>query len=831
MARGSGTGLSGGALPHADGVLIVTSRMRDILEVAPEDQRAVVEPGVINLHVTRAAAPHGYYYAPDPSSQQVCSIGGNVAENSGGAHCLKYGFTTNHVLGVELVTPDGEVVELGGRAPDAPGYDLLGAFVGSEGTLGIATEVTVRLTRLPEAVRTLLAGFASTDEAGAAVSAIIAAGVVPAAIEMMDALAIEAAEAAVHCGYPAGAGRGADRRAGRAGGRGGARSSPRSSGSAGSNGAFEIRIAADDAERALFWKGRKSAFAAVGRISPDYIVQDGVIPRTALPEVLRAHRASCRPSRGMRVANVFHAGDGNLHPLVLFDDAVARAGRARPRRSSGAILDLCIEHGGSITGEHGVGSTRPSTCRACSPTTTSTPCSWCAARSTRPGCPTRARSSRRRGCAARSPAGKGAHPLVEAGLAEAVLMTPTGLDASAPMRSLPDDASPRPHRRPRRDDARSRGRRRRRGRRGPSPARRFVAARRGSTEEAAAVLRRGRRARLAVVARGGGTKLDWGTAAAPARPDRRHPPAGPGGRARGRRPDRRGPAPVTRWPRWPSGCAGAGQRLAAGRAGARHHHRRHARHRRWRAPADAGRRRPRPAHRRHLVRADGVVAQAGGKVVKNVAGYDLAKLVTGAYGTLGLVTEAAFRLHPLPAAAAYVTLRVGDPARRTGGRQRALHAQFVPAAIEVDRPDGGPVEVAVLLEGTPAGVAARAEAARRLLGADTTVADPSLRAARSATVVSAPSSRRAASAPATPAGVPSSSTVTAAGPPTGTSTSSAAGTSCAARTVAASRPACAGSPTRRVTYAAAAGSGCSRNAHSVTSPSVPYAPVNSLPRS
>ncbi|MEP6760855.1 MAG: FAD-binding protein, partial [Sporichthyaceae bacterium] len=313
VARGSGTGLSGGALPHADGVLVVTSQMRTILEVDAADQRAVVQPGVINLHVTRAAAPDGYYYAPDPSSQQVCSIGGNVAENSGGAHCLKYGFTSNHVLGLEIVAPDGTVVRLGGKAADPPGYDLMGAFVGSEGTLGIATEVTVRLMRAPETVRTLLAAFPSTDEAGGAVSSVIGAGVLPAAIEMMDALAIEAAEAAVQCGYPAGAG---------------AVLIVELDGAAADveaqfgeverhcldNGATEIRIAADDAERALFWKGRKSAFAAVGRISPDYIVQDGVIPRTALPEVLR-RIAALSGSSGVRVANVFHAGDGNLHPL------------------------------------------------------------------------------------------------------------------------------------------------------------------------------------------------------------------------------------------------------------------------------------------------------------------------------------------------------------------------------------------------------------------------------------------------------------------------------------------------------------------------------------
>ncbi len=352
VARGSGTGLSGGALPHADGVLVVTSQMRTITALRPEDQRAVVEPGVINLDVTRAATPHGYYYAPDPSSQQICSIGGNVAENSGGAHCLKYGFTTNHVLGADFVTAEGDVVRLGDAAPDSPGYDLLGAVVGSEGTLGVVTSTTVRLVRLPEEVRTLLVGFESTDHAGAATSAIISAGIVPAAIEMMDALAIEAAEAAVHCDYPAGAGAvlvieldGAlieveqeyadvERLCAE-------------------NGAFEQRVATDPAERALIWKGRKSAFAAVGRISPDYIVQDGVIPRTALPEVLTAI-AEISASSGVRVANVFHAGDGNLHPLVLFDDAVEGAGEAA-EKVSGAILDLCIQHGGSITGEHGVG--------------------------------------------------------------------------------------------------------------------------------------------------------------------------------------------------------------------------------------------------------------------------------------------------------------------------------------------------------------------------------------------------------------------------------------------------------------------------------------------
>ncbi|MFC7406219.1 FAD-linked oxidase C-terminal domain-containing protein [Georgenia alba] len=353
VARGSGTGLSGGALPEAEGVLIVMSQMRDIAQIDAENQRAVVDPGVINLQLTGATSPDGYYFAPDPSSQSVCSIGGNVAENSGGAHCLKYGFTTNHVTGLDLVTPSGETVQIGGKAPDPPGYDLLGTLVGSEGTLGVVTSVTVRLTRLPQEVRTILAGFRSVDDAGAATSAIIAAGVVPAAIEMMDALAIEAAEEAVHCGYPEGAGAvlvvELDGHSADVAGEFDA--AVRHCEAAG---AFEVRVAADDTERALIWKGRKSAFAAVGRISPDYIVQDGVIPRTALPQVLR-QIAELGAERGVRVANVFHAGDGNLHPLVLFDDAEEGAAE-RAEEVAGGILELCIANGGSITGEHGVGS-------------------------------------------------------------------------------------------------------------------------------------------------------------------------------------------------------------------------------------------------------------------------------------------------------------------------------------------------------------------------------------------------------------------------------------------------------------------------------------------
>jgi glycolate oxidase len=352
VARGSGTGLSGGALPVEDGVLIVLARMQRILEVDIPNQRVIVEPGVINLSVTEAVAPDGYYYAPDPSSQLICSIGGNVAENSGGAHCLKYGFTTNHVTGLEVVLPDGELVQLGSKALDTPGYDLVGAFVGSEGTLGIATKITLRIVRKPEAVRTLLAAFGSMEEAGGAVSGIIAAGIVPAAVEMMDRLSREAAEAAVHPNYPRDAG--------------GLLIVELDGPSAEvdhqfaeverichENGCTELRIARDDTERALMWKGRKAAFAAMGRIAADYYVQDGVIPRTALPQVLR-RIADLSAEHGLRVANVFHAGDGNLHPLVLYDGSI----EGEPERAellAGEILQACLEHGGSITGEHGVG--------------------------------------------------------------------------------------------------------------------------------------------------------------------------------------------------------------------------------------------------------------------------------------------------------------------------------------------------------------------------------------------------------------------------------------------------------------------------------------------
>jgi glycolate oxidase len=351
VARGSGTGLSGGALPVKGGIVIGLARMKRILEVDLPNARIVVEPGVINLEVTGRVAAADFFYAPDPSSQSVCSIGGNVAENSGGAHCLKYGFTTTHVLGLEVVLPDGSLVHMGGKTLDAPGYDLAGVFVGSEGTLGIATKITLRIVKRPECVRTLLAAFNSPTEAGAAVSGIIAAGMLPAAIEMMDNLAIQAAEAAVHANYPNCGGLLLVELDG-----------PVAEVDAlmahvdeicRQNGAWEIRVAQSEAERALVWKGRKAAFAAMGRISPNYIVQDGVIPRTALPQIL-SEIEQLSIETGLRVANVFHAGDGNLHPLVLYDRRIAGQEKAAERLSE-RILELCIEKGGSITGEHGVG--------------------------------------------------------------------------------------------------------------------------------------------------------------------------------------------------------------------------------------------------------------------------------------------------------------------------------------------------------------------------------------------------------------------------------------------------------------------------------------------
>ncbi|MFW6359893.1 MAG: glycolate oxidase subunit GlcD [Chroococcales cyanobacterium] len=353
VARGAGTGLSGGALPLEDGVLIVTARMNKILNVDLENQRITVQPGVINNWVTQAVSGAGFYYAPDPSSQIICSIGGNVAENSGGVHCLKYGVTTNHVMGLKIVIPDGSVLDIGGIVPEMPGYDLTGLFVGSEGTLGIATEITLRILKTPEAICVLLADFDSIESAGNAVADIISAGIVPAGMEMMDNLSINAVENYTKMGlYPRNAGAillvELDGLAVEV-----KTNKERVAQVCKQNGARNITSANDPETRLQLWKGRKAAFAAAGLMSPDYFVQDGVVPRTQLAGVLQEIEALSE-KYGYQVANVFHAGDGNLHPLILYDNAVEGAFE-QVEELGGEILKLCVKAGGSISGEHGIG--------------------------------------------------------------------------------------------------------------------------------------------------------------------------------------------------------------------------------------------------------------------------------------------------------------------------------------------------------------------------------------------------------------------------------------------------------------------------------------------
>jgi glycolate oxidase subunit GlcD len=352
VPRGAGTGLSGGAL--AEGVVLLgLHRLTRIIAIDADDARAVVEPGVVNATLTRAATPFGLHYAPDPSSQTACTIGGNVAENAGGPHCLKYGVTLNHILGLTVLLPSGEVVALGNPDGESEGYDLLGAFIGSEGCFGVALDITVRLARNPQAVRTLLADFGSVDAAAQSVSAIIASGIVPAAMEMMDAASIQAVEASIYAaGYPTdaaaillieldGAAAGIDDDA------------TRVAGFCRTAGARGVRTAADPAERARLWQGRKKAFGAMGRISPHLVVQDAVVPRTRLPAVLaEIHRIGER--HGVKVCNVFHAGDGNLHPNIGYD-ATSADESERVHRAMSAIMQACIDAGGTITGEHGVG--------------------------------------------------------------------------------------------------------------------------------------------------------------------------------------------------------------------------------------------------------------------------------------------------------------------------------------------------------------------------------------------------------------------------------------------------------------------------------------------
>ena len=351
VARGSGTSLSGGSLPIQDGIVIALNRLNRIVRLDPQERVAIVEPGVVNLDVSKAAAPHGLYYAPDPSSQLICTIGGNVAFNSGGAHCLKYGMTANHVLGIKAVLPDGEVVHLGGDSLEPVGPDLAGFFVGSEGLFGVALEITLRLLPKPETYRTVLASYDSLQAAGDAVARVVESGLLPGAMEIMDSLAIEAAEAAVNAGYP-------DCKALLIVELEGEQVQVDAEFAhllqvIEQSDATEVRVAQDDADRMRIWKGRKGAFSAVGRLSPDYIVQDGVVPRSHLGKAL-ARIEELSNHYGIRVANVFHAGDGNLHPLILYNGREAGA-LERAEGLAGEILQLCIALGGSITGEHGVG--------------------------------------------------------------------------------------------------------------------------------------------------------------------------------------------------------------------------------------------------------------------------------------------------------------------------------------------------------------------------------------------------------------------------------------------------------------------------------------------
>jgi glycolate oxidase len=352
VARGSGTSLSGGSLPVKDGVLITLNRLNRIIRLDPQERIAVVEPGTVNLDVSKAAAPYGLYYAPDPSSQPVCTIGGNLAFNAGGAHCLKYGMTSNHVLGIKAVLPDGEVVRLGGESLENVGPDLPGLFVGSEGVFGVALEIILRLLPKPEKYRTILAAYHSLKAAGDAVAQVVAAGLLPGAVEIMDRLAIQAAEAAVHANYPPDAAAlliveldGETQQV--------EEEFVRLKAIIEASGAYEIRVAQDDADRLRIWKGRKSAFSAVGRLSPDYIVNDGVVPRGKLGQAL-AEIERLSAAYNIRVANVFHAGDGNLHPLILYSGREPGA-LERAEKLAGDILEMCIRYGGSITGEHGVG--------------------------------------------------------------------------------------------------------------------------------------------------------------------------------------------------------------------------------------------------------------------------------------------------------------------------------------------------------------------------------------------------------------------------------------------------------------------------------------------
>ena len=640
--RGAGTGLSGGALALNSGVVIEFARMRKILRIDAENRLAVVQPGVVNLHVSRAALPHGLYYVPDPSSQPSCTIGGNIAESAGGIHCLKYGTTTDHVVGCRVVLAGGEIVDLGGES----GYDLLGTFVGSEGTFGIATEATLKLSQIPPAVRTLLAEFGEVDDASHAVSAIIAAGVMPAALEMMDREIIRAVEASVFAaGLPPDAGAallieldgieaGLDDEARQV------------TSICMEYGARNCRLARDETERKKLWAARKGAFGAIGRISPDSMIQDAVVPRSRLPEVLRA-AYDIAARNGLRIANVFHAGDGNLHPLICFDSRFEDEVR-RVKEAGRELMEVCVAAGGTITGEHGVGLDK----RELLPLVF-TEADMNAMLSVRAAfdplglCNPGKIIPMLRGCGE-----------ARAVAVEVVSTDPLSTDAPssnldfAPLATAPQS---------------------------PVPTGLAPALSPESTEALAEIIKHAGAERWTVTAAGGltllGSDLPAKVIVNTNRLDRiiEHEPADLIAVAQ---------AGVTltafnkalaengQWlPLDPpnDGRATLGGIVATGLGGAQ----------------QFGYGRPRGSViGMTFVLADGSVIKAGGRVVKNVAGYDLCKLFTGSYGTLGIITELIFKLRPRPAREATV-IATGSIANLLNAGHILINARLFPVAVEL----------------------------------------------------------------------------------------------------------------------------------------------------
>ena len=687
VPRGAGTGLSGGALAVGGGVCVELARMRRVLKVDVENRLAVVEAGVVNAHVSRAVARHGLYYVPDPSSQGSCTVGGNVGENAGGIHCLKYGTTTDHVVGARVVLAEGRVVDLGGAGAEAPGYDLLGLFVGSEGTFGVVTEVTVRLTPVPPSVRTLLADFTDIDDASRAVSAVIAAGIIPAGLEMVDGATIRAVEASVFA-----AGMPTDAEAALLVELDGLEAAmdeevERVRAICAESGARSVRLAADEAERKRLWAARKGAFGAMGRITPDILIQDAVVPRSRLPEVLAAtYRIGAR--HGLRVANVFHAGDGNLHPLVCFDSRDA-AQVERVHEAGREIMETCVRAGGTITGEHGVGLDKSDYL----PLVFSDE-------------DMRAMLSVR---AAFDPSGlcnpgKIIPVLKGCGEARAVAEVKRAARGAADVNG-PDGKSTQSEPDASAVHAAAPGRTKAtRGALDPSAALAGVVGREhvgvlttgddtsalvvepATFEEVCEVLRLAEGERWAVAPAGACTWLDAGEAHEPpnvvlktTRMARivEHEPADLVATAEAgltladfnREAGRAG-----QWlPLDPPGAqvATLGGVVATGAAGAQ--------------ALGYGSPRSHVLGMR-VALAGGRLIRAGGRVVKNVAGYDLCKLFTGSHGTLGVILEITFRLRPRPRREATLVARAGDPRALVGAARALAGSQLLPVAVELLSP-------------------------------------------------------------------------------------------------------------------------------------------------